>query len=392
MTVQAVSLASILTERTTGLPADSTLPVVAKVSFDGSMHLRSDSESKTKMIVSMPGDLLVSGINAAKGAITLNRTSTPVAATIHYSSYTIDESRVDPDYLLLLMRSSLFRDILDRSVPGGIKTELKARRLLPLTVDLPDLETQRRTVASVKGAHALIQAAMNQAESTQRQLADLRGSLIAEVVRESHEGGTLGAVLAEKPRNGWSPRCDNQPGGTPVLALGAVTGYVFRPEQVKYTSEPTNPEAAYWVRDGDLLVTRSNTEELVGHAAIAERLPDHCIYPDLMMRLRVDPERADKRFVYYWMMSRPARQHIMGSAKGSNPTMKKINQASLMATPFPMGLSRDAQVRYAALFDEIVPRVVRAQESQQSVSRNLRLLNVSISDTMIAESTKSGLI
>ena len=75
-------------------------------------------------------------------------------------------------------------------------------------------------------------------------------------------------VLTEKPRNGWSAPCDNADGGVAILSLGAVTGFIYRPTEHKRTSEATMPGAHYWLSPGDLLVTRSNTEQLLGHAAI----------------------------------------------------------------------------------------------------------------------------
>ncbi|HUR54407.1 MAG TPA: hypothetical protein VMZ71_09765, partial [Gemmataceae bacterium] len=129
--------------------------------------------------------------------------------------------------------------------------------------------------------------------------------------------GRLGDVLRSSPRNGWSARCDGLDTGTPILGLGAVTGYRYRSADHKWTSEPTKVGAHYWLRPGDLLITRSNSPELVGHAAIYDGSPSPCIYPDLMMRLDLDPTRADKRFVLLFLQSRTARDHIDRHAKGT---------------------------------------------------------------------------
>jgi type I restriction enzyme, S subunit len=86
-------------------------------------------------------------------------------------------------------------------------------------------------------------------------------------------------VLTEKPRNGWSALCDNAEGGTPVLSVGAVTGFTYRPTEFKRTSQPTVPGAHYWLTAGDLLMTRANTQRLVGHVAFYDGRPSPCIYP-----------------------------------------------------------------------------------------------------------------
>ncbi len=72
-----VPLGEFLTERRE-VPSDESMavgetPIVAKIGFeDGRIQLRSDGQTKTSMILIRPGDLVVSGINAAKGAIKLS--------------------------------------------------------------------------------------------------------------------------------------------------------------------------------------------------------------------------------------------------------------------------------------------------------------------------------
>ena len=69
-----VPLGDILAERKE-VPADDALlngkiRIVAKVGFsDGRIQFRADGQTKTGMILIRPGDLVISGINAAKGAI-----------------------------------------------------------------------------------------------------------------------------------------------------------------------------------------------------------------------------------------------------------------------------------------------------------------------------------
>ena len=66
------------------------IKIVAKIGFnDGLIQIRSDGETKTGMILIYPGDIVVSGINAAKGGIAIygEENTEPIAATIHYGAY-----------------------------------------------------------------------------------------------------------------------------------------------------------------------------------------------------------------------------------------------------------------------------------------------------------------
>lgn len=130
-----------------------TLRIVSKIGFnDGRIVLREGTETRTGMILIKPGDLVLSGINAAKGAIAIHddECSAPVAATIHYGAYIPRGDRIDVHFLWWLFRSEIFREILDDNLPGGIKTELKAARFLPIRIPIPPLCEQRRIVSQAR--------------------------------------------------------------------------------------------------------------------------------------------------------------------------------------------------------------------------------------------------
>lgn len=154
---QSTPLGEVLTERketpSTAELASGAVRIVSKIGFnDGRIQIRAGTMTRTGMILARPGDLVVSGINAAKGAIAIygEENSNPVAATIHYGAYIPDKGRVDVRFLWWLLRSQIFRDILDTNLPGGIKTELKPKRLLPIKIPLPSLDEQRRVVSRIE--------------------------------------------------------------------------------------------------------------------------------------------------------------------------------------------------------------------------------------------------
>jgi type I restriction enzyme, S subunit len=195
--------------------------------------------------------------------------------------------------------------------------------------------------------------------------------------------GTLGSVLAGAPRNGWSAKCDNAEGGTPVLSLGAVTGFRYRGTEFKRTSLRAPEKGHFWLRAGDLLITRSNTPELVGHAAIYDGNPAPCIYPDLMMRLEIKTHAVERRFVWYWLQSQPVREFISKSAKGTSPTMKKISQGIVMAIPFPSSLSVAEQRRIVTELDALQEEIDALKRLQTESTAELTVLTPAVLDRVL---------
>ena len=115
---------------------------IKKIDFSGNLHLDAVTETKTDMIRVKPGDLVISGINAAKGAIAIYEGEQDVLATIHYSAYQFHSDRISIEFLKWFFKSAKFSDLLNKQVPGGIKTEIKPKHILPLQIKFPTLSNQ----------------------------------------------------------------------------------------------------------------------------------------------------------------------------------------------------------------------------------------------------------
>ena len=259
---------------------------------------------------------------------------------------------------------------------GSIGTNVRRRRLHPYdllrnSMPLPPLPEQRRIVAKLDQLSAKVEEARAIQRRSVVETEILRRSVLATAFANLSPVGTLGDVLTDRPRNGWSVRCDNAETGTPVLSLSAVTGFHYDGKAFKRTSATTNPAAHYWLTASDLLITRSNTPELVGHAAIYTGTPAPCIYPDLMMRIPLDTCVADVLFAWLWLQTHTVREFIRHRAKGTSASMKKISQGTVMRIPFPTNVPLPAQrqvvARLQPLRDALAPLSVGQARSAAAI-------------------------
>ena len=152
-----------------------------KIDFSGHIHI-SDKPTKTDMIIVFPGDLIISGINVAKGAISVYQGKEPVCATIHYSSYTFDDKKVDLDYFKYFVKSPAFIFALQQQVKGGIKTEIKPKHLLPLEISLPDLSTQKEIVKVLSKKIEKVELIKSEIESQKNYAKQLRQNILQEAI------------------------------------------------------------------------------------------------------------------------------------------------------------------------------------------------------------------
>jgi type I restriction enzyme S subunit len=316
--------------------------------FHRELKIASKIQKKSHFII-RENDVIYNKLFAWKGTFgVVPRDFDGMFVSDKFPTYVLDTNKVYREYLGWYFRyPPLWEQARQMSTGSAAlsKLTLNPPRFLDLTLPLPSLTEQKRIVSRLDHLSARIaEASILQRQSTEQCIA-LRKAMLRVMSEDFRCLGLLSRVLLAKPRNGWSARCDNAPSGTPILTLSAVTRFEYVSTAFKRTSEPTEANAHYWLEEGDLLITRSNTPQLVGHAAIYSGKPKPCIYPDLMMRLAIDNTKADPTFVWYWLQTPLARHFIERNAKGTSHTMKKISQGVVMNIPFPEDFTLEQQQR-----------------------------------------------
>lgn len=156
---------------------------------------------------------------------------------------------------------------------------------------------------------------------------------------------TLGELVLDGPRNGYSAEGGEGARGTLTLRLTATTSgrLILNADTVKCLGETIELGSDLFLRPGDLLVQRSNTSDLVGTAALFDGPPDTYIYPDLMMRLRFRDE-ITAQWLWRCINSLEGRRFFLAVAAGSTGSMPKISGETLrsMTVPFPSLTERAA--------------------------------------------------
>jgi type I restriction enzyme S subunit len=175
---------------------------IDKINFSGTIFL-SDKPSNTDMILVKKGDLVISGINVEKGAMNIYHGEEDVVATIHYSSYEFDEEKIDIDFLTNFLKSLEFKKALKEQVPGGIKTEIKPKHILPLIVEIPtDVKEQKRIVKKLIESNLIIENASSELTHQldlikQMRQAFLREAMQGKLVKSTNTKETGQQLLAK---------------------------------------------------------------------------------------------------------------------------------------------------------------------------------------------------
>lgn len=237
-----------------------------------------------------------------------------------------------PALLPFVMQTEPFHEHAIKQSKGSVNPYINFSDLTWFEFPLPPIDEQRRiagALTAIETAKDFLRNVGVTAEVVERTLFDQLASQTGAPVVE------LGSALCESPRNGFSAIESSAPTGHWVLALSALTKSGYRRGEVKPV-ENSGAVIASIVKRGDLLISRSNTRELVGLPGIFDEDRSDVSWPDTMMRLRPDPSRFLPAFLELLLRSTEGRRQIQSFAAGTSASMKKINATHVQKLRFPM--------------------------------------------------------
>jgi type I restriction enzyme S subunit len=176
--------------------------------------------------------------------------------------------------------------------------------------------------------------------------------------------------LALSSDSGWSPQCESIPrNGTEwgVLKVSAVSWDTFDPEENKALPVGMAPRPECEVRDGDFLLSRANTEELVARSVVVTSTPPHLMMSDKIVRF-VFPEEVEKQFINLANSTTFARAHYAKHASGTSSSMKNVGRGTMCNLPIPFPPLAE-QRRIVAKVEELMALVDTLEAQQQEKSR-----------------------
>jgi type I restriction enzyme S subunit len=321
------------------------------------------------------------------------------------------------------LKSPAFISALQEQTKGGIKTEIKAKTLLSINVQLPPLSEQKRINKRFDSFENELIRLGYEISNQQTYLIQLRQAILQEAIegkltadwriknpiqkgdpnfdatalleqikaekqRLITEGKIqkekplfsinpddipfalpdgwvwvrLGRITKENPRNGYSPKEVNYVTSVKSLKLGATTSGYFNSDKFKYIDENIARDSYLWLEENDILIQRSNSIEYVGVSAIYKGGHHEFIYPDLMMKIRVISP-ISHFFVYRSLSTFSSRSYFRKLATGSQKSMPKINQGTVL----------NALVALPSLAEQqaIVERIDRLLESVNAIEKQV---------------------
>ncbi|MGW4793562.1 restriction endonuclease subunit S [Nonomuraea sp. NPDC004297] len=274
---------------------------------------------------------------------------------------------IDKKFLYYLVQHAL-EDLYSHTHGSGM-VHITKEKFDTLPVAIPPLREQQRIVSALE--EHLVQldtgkTSINTAIKRSKGLAQLIAD--HELSRFSDRPtAPLGEMIREPLRNGHSARATNGSFGIRTLTLTAVTKGRFVDEFTKLTSADPNRVANLWLKSGDILIERSNTSDLVGTSAVYNGPDEWAIFPDLLIRVRVNDGLLPE-YVGLVLSTSSAMRYFQRSAKGLSGSMPKIDQGVIERTSIPL-IPLDEQKELVSRVSEQRAQVERLTGTASAMGR-----------------------
>lgn len=146
--------------------------------------------------------------------------------------------------------------------------------------------------------------------------------------------------LVASAEAGVSVNGEDRPAGPKefgVLKISSVTEGVFKAEENKVIRTEELQRAAVHPQADRILVSRSNTEALVGASAYVDCDHPQLFLPDKLWQLQPAANgQIHMRWLSYWLSSEATRSSLSKLATGTSGSMKNIGKDQLLSLPVPV--------------------------------------------------------
>jgi type I restriction enzyme S subunit len=305
-------------------------------------HLVCNEASKRAKV----GDLLLS-VRAPVGA--LNIADQPYGIGRGLCAITPGDD-LEPQFCYYVLWT--VRSRLDAVSTGSTYEAVTASDVGDLPALLPSRNEQRAIGAFLDRETAKIDALVAKKERVIELLQEKRIALITQAVTKGLDPNVpmkdsgvewLGQIpahwavvrlrfLLRRIEQGWSPLAEQREAGEDewaVLKVGCVNEGRFDQGEHKALPPEITPPVELEIREGDVLLSRANTRELLGSAAVVTKVRPRLLLCDKLYRLTVDSERIEPRYLVPLLAARSARHQLEVEAVGASNSMQNITQATI---------------------------------------------------------------
>ena len=185
----------------------------------------------------------------------------------------------------------------------------------------------------------------------------------------------LGDVVASMKNGMYKPATEYADSGIPCLRMYNIDSGSIVWRDIKRMKVTPQEYMDYGLHEGDLLVNRVNSRELVGKAAVIPASLEPSVFESKNIRVRLDTSKALPKFINYQLLARGSK-HFANNAQ-QVVGMASISQGQLADFPIVItGLGEQREI--VAELEKQFSRLDEAVANLQRVKANLKRYKASV--------------
>lgn len=310
---------------------DKHLYIVSKISFGGTLYLNDFDKIYTVKgsLYEIPKNAITySKINVRHGCCYWNTTSNSILASSEYPTFIVDENKVLPEYLIMVLRHPRILKQFNSKLRGFTKARVSVTEFLLTKIPLPSMERQKELVAQYEALLNLAKDKENQAETMEQSIdgylmdeLGIEGNLISTSnslfqtveyknldkwgkITNSHNFATsfdvipFSNIVTEGPFYGANAKGSNINNGCRYIRItdikddGSLNNDIVYPETV---------DNRYLLQENDFLIARSGAT--VGKTFLYKNSYGKCIFAGYLVRYRINSNVNPMYLLYYTQAS-----------------------------------------------------------------------------------------
>ncbi len=285
------------------------------------------------------GDILIVKDGATTGKTCFVNDSFPFQEAVvneHVFICRADRSRIVPEFLFLWLWGHEGQSAIRANYQGAAIGGINQTFVQTVFVPVPDLSKQKRIVSILQEQMAAVERARRAAEEQLEAAQALPAAFIRSVF-SSREAQTwqrmrLSDICVLLPAKSVTSYGDCE-----VLAIttACLSEIGFEPSGVKHARMWARDVPECVVAEGEILIARSNTPELVGRVAMFAGQPKGAIASDLTIRIRVR-DGIDPKFLTAYLRYLYLSGYWKDRAGGASGSMKKITRKQIQGEQVPV--------------------------------------------------------
>jgi type I restriction enzyme S subunit len=328
------------------------------------------------------GDLIINKIWVRHGSTAIASEAVDgCAASNEFPTFELKQNFVLPRWIHWLTKTRTFWakcDALSRGTSG--KNRIKPELFLTIEIPLPSLEEQCRIVARIEELAAKIEEARGLRRRAAEESAAIIHRAIEKLFTSEGKDGWRASKLGDFVIDdcyGTSEKTHDDKSGTPVFRMGNIQNGKLVTNDLKYLHLSPKERAKLLLKNGDILVNRTNSAELVGKCAVFD-LEGEYVFASYLIRLRLDTSRAEPKLIAAYINSPFGRTYML-SEKKQMTGQANVNATKLKALPIVLP-SLEEQRRIVAYLDNLQAKMDALKRLQSETAAELNALLPSILD------------